>query len=243
MQLWEESDVHIPLANYARLISNGRHFSEVYWRLQPQLIQAELVSPGPALQACPPNAVLQKAEPSVVEPAMPAQESRGTSLAPMPSPKLPSPKLLSPKHSPQPSRASSRASSCRPSTPRMDQVAPRSPSVVPTRTPTPSLSDEEAMQVIKAWIEHSRWLREDEKEPTVGAPGVPICALQLAEKGQSVYCCFLVSVRDRKGKILGYKSASDPNSTLDRLHRAIGRERVKYGHRPFKCPRNHDASW
>ena len=160
---------------------------------------------------------------------MPTQENQGTIPTPIPSP----------KHSPKPSRASSR----RPSPPRMDRVASRSPSVVPTRTPTPSLSDEEAMQVMKNWIEHSQWLREDEKEPTVGAPGVPICALQLAEKGQSVYCCFLVSEKDRKGKILGYKSASDPNSTRDRLHRAIGRERVKYGHRPFRCPRNHDSNW
>jgi len=113
---------------------------------------------------------------------------------------------------------------------------------VPIRTPTPSVSDEEAMQVMKTWIEHSQWLREDEKEPTVGAPGVPICALQLAEKGQSIYCCFLVSEKDRKGKILGYKTALDPNSTRDRLHRAIGRERVKFGHRPFRCPRKHDPN-
>jgi len=96
---------------------------------------------------------------------------------------------------------------------------------------------------MKTWVERSQWLREDEKEPTVGAPDVPICALQLAETGQSIYCCFLVPVRDRKGKILGFKSASDPNSTRDRLHRAIGRERVKFGHRPFKCPGNHDPNW
>ena len=225
MQLWEESDVHIPLANHAQLISNGRHFREVYWHLPPQLVQAELVSPGPASQACRPNAVLQKAEPSV-EPAVAPQES-------------------TPIFSPKSSRQSSRAPSCRPSTPRMDRGTSRSPSVSSTRTPTPtpSLSDEQAREVMKIWIEHSQWLREDEKEPTVGAPGVPICALQLAEKGQSIYCCFLVSEKDRKGKILGYKCASDPKSTRDRLHRAIGRERVKHGHRPFRCPGHHDPNW
>jgi hypothetical protein len=70
---------------------------------------------------------------------------------------------------------------------------------------------------MKIWIEHSQWIREDEKEPTVGAPGVPICTLQLTEKGQSICCRFLVSEKDRKGKILGYKCASDPSSTRDRL--------------------------
>src|SRR5258706_15270310 len=109
MQLWEESDAHIPLANYHQLISSGQNFREVYWPLQPPLVQAELVSPGPALQACPPNAVFQKAEP-----AAPTQENQGTTLTPIPSP----------KHSPKPSRASS-------STPRMDRVASRLPSVVP----------------------------------------------------------------------------------------------------------------
>jgi len=235
MQLWEESDAHIPLANHARLISDGRRFREVYWHPPPHLVQAELVSPGPALQACGPNTVFQKAEPSV-EPAVPTQESQRVPLTPISSPKY------SRQPSCQPSRQPSRASSCRPSTPRMDQGA-RSPSVASTRASTPSLSDEEARQVMKTWAEHSRWLREDEKEPTVGAPGVPICALQLAEKGQSIYCCFLISEKDRKGKILGYKCPSDPNSTRDRLHRAIGRERVKYGHRPFKCPGNHDSNW
>src|SRR5258706_868076 len=169
MQIWEESDAHIPLANYSRLISNGRHFREVYWPLQPQLVQAELVPSGPALQACPPNAVFQKAEPSV-EPAAPTQENQGATPTPIPSP----------KHSPKPSRASSR----RPSTPSMDRVASRSPSIVPTRTPTPSLSDEDAMHLMKKWIQHSHWLREGEQEPTVGAPGVPTCAVQLAQKGQ-----------------------------------------------------------
>jgi hypothetical protein len=233
MQLWEESDAHIPLANHAQLISNGRHFREVDWHPSPQLVQAELVLPGSAPQAfgaidCRPMACMVshfRRAPLVKPPAL-TQESREASLTPVSSPKY--------------SRHPSRAPSCHPSTPRSPSVASTRAS---TRASTPSLPDEEAREVMKTWVEHSQWLREDEKEPTVGAPGVPICALQLAEKGQSIYCCFLVAEKDRKGKILGYRSASDPNSTRDRLHRAIGRERVKFGHRPFKCPRNHDSNW
>ena len=225
MQLWEESDAHIPVANHAQLISNGRHLKEVYCYLQPQPVQAVLAPPSSALPTCQPNAGL--------EPAMPTQGSRGASPTPISSPKMFS--------------HSSRASSHRPLTPRMDQPARRSPSAAPsvvsTRPSTPSLSDERARQFMKTWIENSLWLHKDEKEPVVGAPGVPTCALQLADKGQSIYCCFLVPEKDRKGKILGYKCASDPDSTRDRLHRAIGRERVKYGHRPFKCPRQHDPNW
>ena len=229
MQLWEESDAHIPVANHARLISNGKHFKEVYWYLQPQLVQAVLAPPSPASPTGQPNAGL--------EPAMSTQGSREAS-----------PASISP---PEQFLHSSRASSHRSLTPRLDQRAHRSPSpspsparsVAPTRSSTPSLSDERARQVIKTWIQNSLWLRNDEKEPVVGAPGVPTCALQLADKGQSIYCCFLVPEKDRKGKILGYKCASDPTSTRDRLHRAIGRERVKYSHRPFKCPKLHDPNW
>jgi hypothetical protein len=100
-----------------------------------------------------------------------------------------------------------------------------------------------ARKTMKTWIENSLWLRKDEIEPKVGDPGVPSCALQLAERGQSIYCCFLVSEKNREGRILGYRCVEDPNSTPKRIDRAIGRERVKYGHRPFKCSRDHDPDW
>ena len=242
MQLWEEYDAHTPVTNHTKLISNGRHFREVYWPLQPQPVQTELVSStspicqrvqaelvSPTSPICQPNAGFQPVQPSV-EPTVPTQENLGASCTPIPSP----------SHS----RQSSRAPSRRPSTPPRDQATRRSlspPPVVSIRTP--SLSDEEARQRMKAWIETSPWLHKDEKEPLVGGPGVPTCALQLAGKGQSISCWFLVAEKDRKGKILGYKCASDPSSTRDRLHRAIGRERVKYYHRPFKCPKYHDPNW
>jgi len=232
MELWEESDAHVPVAGHAQLISNGRHFREVFWHLQPQLVQAELVPPSPVSPICQSNIDDQKV-PSSPEPAVPTQENQGASRSPISSPKY--------------SFQYSRASSHRESTPCLGPAARRSPSpalsVASTRTSTTCLSDEQARQFMKTWIENSRWLHKDEKEPVIGAPGVPTCALRLADKGQSIYCCFLVPEKDRKGKILGYKCASDPTSTRDRLHRAIGRERVKYGHRPFKCPRQHDPNW
>jgi len=79
--------------------------------------------------------------------------------------------------------------------------------------------------------------REDEKEPTVGAPGVPF--VLFSSRRGPVDLLLLPRFREgsKRARSLGYKSASDPNSTRDRLHRAIGRERVKYGHRPFRCPR------
>lgn len=151
----------------------------------------------------------------------------------------------SPQPSRRPSHRPSRSSSRRPSTPSISRKTPRSsptPSVASTRTSNTSLTDEQARQTLETWIESSAWFQRDELEPVVGAPGVPTCALQLAEKGQSIYCCFLTVAKGRGGKVLGWKSATDP-SDWDRLHRAIAKERVRRGHRPFKCPQQHDRNW
>jgi len=146
----------------------------------------------------------------------------------------------------QSSRQPSRAPSLRPSTPSVTRNTPRSlstPTTISTRISPTSLTDEEARQTLETWIEGSRWYQMDELEPVVGAPGVPTCALQLAEKGQSIYCCFLLVAKGRGGKVLGWKSATDPRSGWDRLHRAVAKERVRRGHRPFGCPRDHDPTW
>ena len=145
----------------------------------------------------------------------------------------------------RPSRAPSRAPSRRQSTPSIIRKTPRSsstPSAISTGTPTTSLTDEEARHALETWIENSGWFQKDELEPVVGAPGVPTCALQLAEKGLSIYCCFLLVAKGRGGKVLGWKSAADPRSGWDRLHRAISKERVRRGHRPYKCS-GHGPSW
>jgi hypothetical protein len=145
----------------------------------------------------------------------------------------------------QPSPRVSRARSRRPPTPSITRKIPPSsptPSSVPTRTPSTSLTDEEARQTLETWIERSEWYQRDELEPVVGAPGVPTCALQLAERGQSIYCCFLIVAKGRGGKVLGWRSTAD-RSGWDRLHRAIAKERVRRGHRPFRCPQQHDRNW
>ena len=77
----------------------------------------------------------------------------------------------------------------------------------------------------------------------VGDHGVPTCALQLAPNGESIYCCFLIPVMAKKGKVAGWRPATDPTSKPDRHQRAIGKERARYGHCPFKCPREHDPDW
>jgi hypothetical protein len=126
---------------------------------------------------------------------------------------------------------------------RQRLLLPPSPSDTHTQMSTPPLSNEEARQVLDDWIMNSDWLRQDRMEPMVGDPGVPPCALQLASSGQSIYCCFLVPIRARKGTISGWKSAADPTNTPDRHQRAIGKERANRGHSPFKCPRHHDPNW
>ena len=162
------------------------------------------------------------------------EEHQGVASARLPS---------SPKSSRQPSHRPSRASSRRPSTPSITRITTRSSTLssVSTQISNTSLTDEQARQALETWIEGSEWYQRDELEPIVGAPGVPTCALQLAEKGQSIYCCFLIVSKGRGGKVLGWKSATDP-SGWDRLHRAIAKERGRRGHRPFKCPQRH-GNW
>ena len=58
------------------------------------------------------------------------------------------------------------------------------PSAASNRASTTSLTEEEARQTLETWIESSGWYQKDELEPVVGAPGIPTCALQLAERGQ-----------------------------------------------------------
>jgi len=148
--------------------------------------------------------------------------------------------------SPQPFHALPCPYFCLPSPSHTVQAASPLPSIAigpPTRMSSPSLSDDEARRILDTWIMNSDWLRQDKMEPLVGSPGVPTCALQLAPNGQSIYCCFLIPVMARRGKILGWKSATDPTSTPDRHQRAIGKERAKRGHCPFKCPRDHDPDW
>ena len=75
-------------------------------------------------------------------------------------------------------------------------------------------------------------------EPSVGDDGVPTFARLLTRPGESVYRCFVDTRKDRKGKPVYY--CSDCGFKSDRLHRLIGHQRSKRGHRPFACP---DEGW
>ena len=234
---WEESNVHLPVSNNAQLISNGYGFTEVPWYPQYEVPRVGPTSAGPTLSACistQADVVAEQVNPfggSIL-----AREHQGV------TPDLP--------FFHQPSSQPFHALPCpyfrRSPSPPTVQAVPPSPSIpsnTPTRMPTPFLSDEEARQTIHTWIMNSDWRREDKMEPLVGDPGVPTCALQLASKGQSLYCCFLIPVMARGGKISGWTPAADPTSKPDRRQRVIGKERAKRDHFPFNCPRDHDPDW
>ena len=247
---WEEFDVHLFPSNPTRLVSNGHRFIEVPFYPQDTPIHAGPTPPGPVLVPYVPpqlNFVLEQVDSlgrsaglQEVAPNVPLPHFLPPSQPPPQPPRVP-PRAPRPRHRPQRSSAPHIAQAASPLSPI--------PPIAATRMSTPSLSDDEARQILETWINNSDWFHQDEMEPLVGDPGVPACALQLALKGQSIYCCFLVPVLDRKGKASGWKSATDPASKPDRHQRAIGRERFNRTHFPFKCPRDldhdpdHDPNW
>ena len=234
---WEDSNVHLPASNIAQLISNGYEFNEVLWYPQYDFTRVGPTSAGPTPSVCVSTQADVAAE--RVGPL-------GGSIIAQTHQEVTPDLLLFHQPSSQPSHAPPCPHFCRSSPPHTVQAASPLPSISfspPTRMSTPSLSNEEARRILDTWIMSSDWLRQDMMEPLVGSPGVPSCALQLASGGQSIYCCFLIPVMARRGKISGWISATDPTSTPDRHQRAIGKERAKRGHCPFKCPRDHDPDW
>jgi rubredoxin len=103
--------------------------------------------------------------------------------------------------------------------------------------PQTALSDDAARVQIEAYIRTSLWFRVHELESLVGESGVPLSASQLAKRGDSIWACFVKRVR-RKGKLI-FKCTSCGHES-DRLHRAVGHQRAKWGHKPFACP---DPGW
>ena len=103
--------------------------------------------------------------------------------------------------------------------------------------PQPSLSDDAARAQIEAYIRTSIWFRMHVLESLVGEPGIPVSASQLAKRGHSIWACFVKRVR-RKGRLIFKCTACGHES--DRLHRAVGHQRAKWGHKPFACP---DPGW
>ena len=103
--------------------------------------------------------------------------------------------------------------------------------------PPTTLSDDAARAQIDAYIRTSIWFRVHVLESLVGEPGVPVSALQLAKRGNSIWACFVKRVR-RKGRLI-FKCTACGHET-DRLHRAVGHQRTKWGHKPFACT---DPGW
>ena len=106
-------------------------------------------------------------------------------------------------------------------------------STPPFLQPSDSPSDDEVRSLIEEYIQAAPWFCEHAHEPLVGGEGVPMSASQLAPMGESVYRCFVVLGKPKKNKPV-FKCATC-EYTSDRLHRVVGHQRVKRGHKPFAC--------
>jgi hypothetical protein len=115
---------------------------------------------------------------------------------------------------------------------------PSTPQLTQPSDVRPTLSDDEARAIIERYIQGAPWFHEHQHEPLVGGKGLPACALQLAPKGESIYRCFVVPGRPKKHKPVFNCATCDYAS--DRLHRVVGHQRAKRGHKPFACQ---DDGW
>lgn len=117
---------------------------------------------------------------------------------------------------------------------------PRCPSPIPPTGPASAaaMSIKDARELMETYVRNSRWFETNTLEPLVGDVDVPTYALFVARPGESVYRAFVETKKDRKGKPMYYCCACAFKS--DRLHRVIGHQRSKRGHRPFACP---DEGW
>ena len=147
---------------------------------------------------------------------------------------------------PTPTRETSLAAASMSSAAAVVDAAVHLPSFPPESTgtantevvaPQTTLSDDAARAQIEAYIRTSIWFRVHVLESLVGDPGVPVSALQLAKRGNSIWACFVKRVR-RKGRLI-FKCTSCGHES-DRLHRAVGHQRTKLGHKPFACT---DLGW
>ena len=100
------------------------------------------------------------------------------------------------------------------------------------------MSTEETRELMEDYIKRSRWFQMDMMEPSIGDYGVPECATLLARKGESVWCCFVGTRREKEGKHVHY--CTQCGFKNKRLHQVIGHQRQKRGHNPFVCP---DYGW
>ena len=118
-------------------------------------------------------------------------------------------------------------------------LSPLSTGTANTRVTAPQtvLSDNAARAQIETYIHTARWFQLDVLEARVGDSGVPVAALQLAQRGHSIWACFVKRAR-RNGRRI-FKCTTCRHET-DRLHRAVSHQRAKWGHKPFACM---DLGW
>ena len=97
-----------------------------------------------------------------------------------------------------------------------------------------SPTEDELRARLERWIRSTRWFRNHEPEPAIGAKGVPRWAAQLASDGRSVYECFVKTAR-AKGSTIYKCSSPGCKFTNTRLRRVVGHQRKKRNHKPFVC--------
>jgi hypothetical protein len=119
-------------------------------------------------------------------------------------------------------------------TPPNSDLAPSSPSTTSIDEVLEFQTKEELRAHLDQHIRSAQWFRHGELEPTVGAPGVPTWAVQLAPRSRSIYECFVKTARERGLTI--YKCSSHGcKFKSTRLRRVVGHQRKKRNHKPFAC--------
>ena len=118
-----------------------------------------------------------------------------------------------------------------------DPLPPPSTTITTVVRSKKALSDEAARMEIEAYIRTSDWFELHAMESRVAQQGVPACASQLAQPGQSIWACFFKRIR-RKGAPV-FKCVACGHES-DKLHRAVSHQRAKWVHKPYACT---DSGW
>ena len=205
------ADAYTPMADRLSLLSNGYGFYEAFPFAPYGLCQPE---PEPA-----PVYADMEYEPEL---KIARDQSRMTRfLSPGEASTPPGSPASTHAHAPSPPAASVRAEPTGPCA-----AAP------------PAMSTADARDLMETYMRCATWFEANTVEPLIGDFGVPTAALLLARPGDSAYRVFVDTKKDRKGKPMYYCCTCPFKS--DRLHRVIGHQRSKRGHRPFACP---DEGW
>lgn len=113
-------------------------------------------------------------------------------------------------------------------------ATPSSPSTTSIDELPDFQTEDELRARLDQYIRSKRWFRNHEREPTVGAKGVPKWADKLALSGRSLYECFVKTAREN-GSIIYKCSSKGCKFKSTRLRRVVGHQRKKRNHKPFAC--------